>query len=90
MLLNVCTFISEFSYTKTKSHINSINIPMGEVLKSIKLINKQKKVIIYCQSGNRSAAVVYMLKKHFQLDNIFSLEGGYTAYQNFKQKTVEF
>tara|TARA_Y100000589_G_scaffold131563_2_gene125325 strand:+ start:22248 stop:22547 length:300 start_codon:yes stop_codon:yes gene_type:complete len=67
-------------YEYKDGHIESLNIPMSQILNSIKLINKEKKVIIYCQSGRRGESVVYMLKRKFQLNNIYNLKGGYKAY----------
>ena len=58
----------------------SIHIPMDQILKSIKKIEKEKKVLIYCRSGKRSAAVKYMLKIEHKLRNIYCLKGGYEAY----------
>ena len=67
-------------YEYENGHINAIHIPMGEILQSTEKIDLKKQVIIYCQTGKRAAAVVYMLHKQHNLDNIFHLVGGYTAY----------
>ena len=73
-------------YEYDNGNLGCINIPMGEVLSSIEKITKSKKVIIYCQSGRRGASVVYMLKKTFNLDNIFNLKGGYQEFLDVKLK----
>ena len=75
-------------YEYQDGHIDSMNIPMNQILDSIEKINTTKKVIIYCQSGRRAEAVVYMLKKMFNLNNVFNLEGGYSAYVEFKSTKV--
>ncbi|MBF25405.1 MAG: NADH oxidase [Flavobacteriales bacterium] len=67
-------------YEYDNGHIDALHIPMAEILQSTDKINNNKKVIIYCQTGRRAAAVVYMLKKKYNLKNIFNLIGGYTAY----------
>ena len=67
-------------YEYENGNIESINIPMDEILKSSNQIQRDKQVIIYCQSGRRAAAVVFMLNKKFNIDNVFNLSGGYTAY----------
>tara|TARA_B100001029_G_C15016229_1_gene427529 strand:+ start:281 stop:604 length:324 start_codon:yes stop_codon:yes gene_type:complete len=64
----------------------SIHIPMDQILKSIEKIEKEKKVIIYCRSGRRSAAVKYMLERECELKNIYCLEGGYESYLNYQKK----
>ena len=53
---------------------------MDKILQSTNKIQRDKQVIIYCQTGRRAAAVVYMLKKEFNIDNVFNLSGGYSAY----------
>ena len=73
-------------YEYENGHIDSIHIPMATILQSIDKINSNKKVIIYCQTGRRASAVVYMLNKKYNLDNIFNLAGGYTAYVDSQSK----
>lgn len=75
-------------YEYENGNLDCINIPMSEILAYKHKINQQKKVIIYCQSGRRAAAVVYMLKKKYGFDNILTLKGGYSAYIDFKNKTT--
>lgn len=73
-------------YEHESGHIESINIPMGNILKSIKKIDTKKQVIIYCQTGRRAAAVVYMLRKKHAFKNVFNLTGGYQEYINTTSK----
>ena len=73
-------------YEYEMGNIDAMNMPMDTVLKSIKKINPNKKVILYCQTGRRSAAVVYMLHKKHNLDNTYSLKGGYQAYLDLTSK----
>ena len=67
-------------YEFEDGHIQSINIPMDQIFESLNKIEKNKKVIVYCNSGRRGAAVVHILRKKFQFDNIYNLEGGYQKY----------
>ena len=73
-------------YEYEEGHISKLNIPMDEILESIEKIEKEKKVIIYCRSGRRSAAVKYMLERECELKNIYCLEGGYESYLNYQKK----
>ena len=59
--------------------LGNINIPMGDILNNIDQLSKTKDIIIYCNTGNRSKPVVYMLKK---LHNIltYNLQGGYKEF----------
>ena len=67
-------------YEFEDGHIQSINIPMDQIFDSLNKIEKNRKVIVYCNSGKRGAAVVHILRKKFQFDNIYNLEGGYQKY----------
>ena len=67
-------------YEFEDGHIKSINIPMDQIFESLNKIEKNRKVIVYCNSGRRGAAVVHILRKKFQFDNIYNLEGGYQKY----------
>jgi len=67
-------------YEFEDGHIQSINIPMDQIFESLNKIEKNRKVIVYCNSGRRGAAVVHILRKKFQFDNIYNLEGGYQKY----------
>ena len=71
-------------YEFEDGHIKSINIPMDQIFESLNKIKKNKKVIIYCNSGRRGAAVVHILRKKFQFNNIYNLEGGFQKYLESK------
>ena len=68
------------SYEFEDGSIGGINIPLDEMMTSVDRISTSKDVIIYCRSGNRSAAIIYMLEKKHKLNNLYNLERGYTAY----------
>jgi len=61
-------------------NIGGINIPLDNVLNSLDQINKDKDVVFICNSGKRSAAIIHALKRKENMDNLFSLKGGVTAY----------
>ena len=67
-------------YEYENGNIDAIHIPMDDILQSAKQIDTSKQVIIYCQTGRRAAAVIYMLNKEYGLNNILNLKGGYAAY----------
>ena len=54
-------------YEFEDGHIQSINIPMDQIFDSLNKIEKNRKVIVYCNSGRRGAAVVHILRKNFNL-----------------------
>ena len=64
------------------------NIPLDKMMSSLDRIAKDKPVIIYCQSGRRASAITYMLEKEHKLDNIYCLEGGYTAFMEEEYEPI--
>jgi len=55
-------------------------IPMGEVIDNVDKISKDKKVIIHCKSGARSASIINVLENQFGFTNLYNLKGGILAY----------
>lgn len=55
----------------------SINIPLYDIEAKIENIikNKEKPLIIYCQSGNRSKRAIQILSKK-GYENLYNIEGG--------------
>lgn len=51
-------------------------MPMGSIVGESDKIDKSKKVVIYCRSGNRSANVVKALEQKFGYNNLYNLKGG--------------
>ena len=63
-------------------------IPMGHVFQHVNRINKEKQVVIYCRSGNRSANVVRALEQHHNLTNLYNLKGGILDWSDEIDPTV--
>ena len=55
-------------------------IPLSSVLEKIAKISKDKKVVIHCKSGARSAKAIKQLQDEQQFDNLYNLKGGILAY----------
>jgi rhodanese-related sulfurtransferase len=64
------------------ANINGILIPMGEIASRYDEISKDKKVIVQCRSGARSANVIGFLEQNFDYTNLYNLEGGIIAWAN--------
>ena len=64
------------------------NIPLDKMMSSINKIHKDRPVIIYCQSGNRASAIIYMLEKEYKLENLYNLEGGYNAIMQEEYESI--
>lgn len=60
--------------------INGELIPLGEILNNADKISRDKKVIIHCRSGARSATAIMNLESAHQFTNLYNLKGGILAY----------
>ncbi len=57
-------------------------IPLGEVLKNIDKFSKDKKVVIHCRSGKRSADAIRELENLYPFENLYNLKGGILSYSD--------
>ena len=64
------------------------NIPLDKMMSSLNKIEKDRPVIIYCQSGKRASAIIYMLEKEYKLENLYNLEGGYKAAMEEEYESI--
>ena len=55
-------------------------IPMGEVADQVEKISKDKKVVVHCRSGKRSASIIQMLEQEHGYKNLYNLKGGILAW----------
>jgi len=66
----------EYDDANLKGHL----IPMGEVAERLSEIPRDKKVVVHCRSGKRSAGVIHMLESQHGYTNLYNLKGGILAY----------
>lgn len=64
------------------------NIPLDKMMSSLNKIHRDRPVIIYCQSGKRASAIIYMLEKEYKLENLYNLEGGYNAIMHEEYESI--
>jgi len=55
-------------------------IPLATLASEVKRVARDKKVIVHCRSGKRSASAIRYLEKEFGFDNLYNLAGGILAY----------
>lgn len=62
---------SEYQYDKLPG---AINIPLAEVRNAVKILDKGREYVVYCQTGRRSSAAAFLLAQRGLKS--FVLEGG--------------
>jgi len=55
-------------------------IPLGTITDNADKIDRDKKVVIHCKVGGRSAKAIRELEEKFGFDNLYNLKGGIFAY----------
>jgi molybdopterin/thiamine biosynthesis adenylyltransferase/rhodanese-related sulfurtransferase len=55
-------------------------IPLGEILTRADEISRNKKVVIHCKTGRRSAKAIRELEDKFGFQNLYNLKGGIFSY----------
>jgi len=60
--------------------INGVLIPLAEIPTRCEEISKDKKVIVHCRSGARSANAIKFLEQHYGFNNLYNLSGGILAW----------
>lgn len=61
-------------------NIGGEHIPMGDILDQTDKISKDKKVVVHCRSGKRSASIIQMLEEQNGFSNLYNLQGGILAW----------
>jgi adenylyltransferase/sulfurtransferase len=59
-------------------------VPLKTLEENINKINRNKQVIIHCESGARSRQAILLLQKNFGFSNLYNLTGGLVEYRRKK------
>ncbi|MEO8146331.1 MAG: molybdopterin-synthase adenylyltransferase MoeB [Bacteroidia bacterium] len=66
--------------------LSGLKIPLFDIENNLEKISRDKKVILYCKSGIRSAAAIQILKNEFQFNNLYNLKGGVDEWMRTPKK----
>jgi molybdopterin/thiamine biosynthesis adenylyltransferase/rhodanese-related sulfurtransferase len=55
-------------------------IPLATVIENVGRIDKKKKVVVQCKTGNRSGKAIRELEDRFGFENLYNLKGGILGY----------
>lgn len=64
-------------------------IPMSTIPANADKISKDKTVVVYCRSGQRSAGVIRELQETFGFTNLYNLTGGILAWADKIDSSVK-
>ncbi len=67
-------------YEYEAANIGATLIPMGDIMERVNEVPKDKKVVVHCRSGKRSATVINALEQNFGYTNLINLKGGIMAW----------
>jgi rhodanese-related sulfurtransferase len=70
------------SYEFEVCNLNSLNIPMGELIDRKNELPVNKKIVLMCRSGKRAEAAANLLSTEFNMSNIIVLSGGIVAWRD--------
>jgi len=62
------------------ANINGNLIPLNQITENADQIAKDKKVVVHCRSGKRSADAIKTLQDEYGYSNLYNLKGGILAY----------
>lgn len=63
-------------------------IPLKTVLDNADKISRDKKVVVHCRSGKRSADAIRELREKYGFDNLYNLKGGILAWSEEIDESV--
>jgi sulfur-carrier protein adenylyltransferase/sulfurtransferase len=65
-------------------HIGGKHIPIGELEGNVSIIDSDKALVFYCESGKRSAEAVRIVQNELPSATLYSLDGGLKAWTAMK------
>ena len=63
-------------------------IPLDEILDKADKIDRNKKVVVHCRSGQRSSDAIKKLKEKYGFNNLYNLKGGILAWSEEIDESV--
>lgn len=70
------------------AHLDGILIPLAQIEQNVDRIASDKKVVVHCRSGARSAQAIRTLETKFGFTNLYNLKGGILAYADEIDNTL--
>ncbi len=77
------------NYEYEFSNLGGLHIPVGVIVNHLDQISREKKVVVHCKAGGRSAKAIELLQTRYGFKNLYNLEGGMVAWQKEVDKSME-
>lgn len=77
------------NYEYEFSNLGALHIPVGVIVNHLEAISRDKKVVVHCKSGVRSAKAIELLQTRHGFDNLYNLEGGILAWKEEVDREIE-
>ncbi|MFM9986748.1 MAG: ThiF family adenylyltransferase [Flavobacteriales bacterium] len=68
-----------FEFNET--NLGALLIPMNRIPERVNEVSKEKKVVVHCKAGTRSANVIHYLESQHGFTNLSNLRGGIMAWE---------
>ena len=76
-------------YERATDHLGGEHIPLGTIEQQAGHLQDAAQVVIYCQSGRRSAKAIRKLRERFGFEHLINLDGGLAAYLRMETEENE-
>ncbi|MEM8894910.1 MAG: rhodanese-like domain-containing protein, partial [Bacteroidota bacterium] len=77
------------NYEYEFSNLDGLHIPLGVISNHLDEISREKKVVIHCKAGGRSAKAVALLQDRYAYQNLYNLTGGILAWKEEMNPALE-
>lgn len=75
-------------YEAELNNIGGDLIPLDSLDTQVKKISHSGKVVIYCETGKRSAEAIKELQENYSFDNLYNLKGGIVAWKKLHRNNT--
>ncbi len=72
-----------------QANIDGELIPLKTIPQSVEEIDRDRKVVVHCRSGKRSANAIAYLEQNHGFTNLYNLEGGIMAWRDQIDETLD-
>lgn len=76
------------TYEYEWGNIGAENMPLDTVIGNLDKLSNNKEVVMHCKSGKRASALIDLLERQHNRNNLINLTGGIEAWSNEIDSTI--